>query len=186
MLIATFNCNSVRVRLPIILAWLERHQPDVLALQETKCTDGEFPVDAFTEAGWYVVYRGEKTYNGVAVVTYEVPDEVSFGLGDDGGTSETRLACVRLGDVHVLNTYVPQGHELETDRFRFKLEWFARLRKYVEARFAERQFWGLLFQEPPRSTRRLLQPGPSRPDGSRGRISRGDQGFALDPKKCKE
>jgi len=135
MLIATFNCNSVRVRLPIILAWLQRYTPDVLALQETKCTDEEFPADAFAEAGWYVVYRGQKTYNGVAMVTYELPDEASFGLGDDGGESETRLACVRLGDVHVLNTYVPQGQALGTDRFRFKLDWFARLRKYVAGRF---------------------------------------------------
>ena len=76
MLIATFNCNSVRVRLPIILAWLEKHSPDVLALQETKCTDEQFPADAFTEAGWFVVYRGQKSYNGVAMVTAELPEEV--------------------------------------------------------------------------------------------------------------
>ena len=135
MLIATFNCNSVRVRLPIILAWLGQHQPDVLALQETKCTDEDFPAAAFAEAGWQVAFRGEKKYNGVAMVTREKPDDISFGLGDDEGQSETRLALLRLGDVHVLNTYVPQGTQLESDRFRFKLEWFARLRAVLDARF---------------------------------------------------
>ena len=134
MLIATFNCNSVRVRLPIILAWLEKHSPDVLALQETKCTDEQFPADAFTEAGWFVVYRGQKSYNGVAMVTAELPEEVSFGLGDDDA-SEARLASVRLGDVHVLNTYVPQGQAPGTEQFQFKLDWLDRLRAYLERRF---------------------------------------------------
>jgi len=135
MRIATFNCNSVRVRLPGILAWLAEHDPDVLCLQETKCTDEAFPAEAFAGAGRHVVFRGEKTYNGVAVVTRRQSDEVSFGLGDDDGASQTRLACVRLGDLHVLNTYVPQGYELGTDRFQFKLDWFGRLRNYLARRF---------------------------------------------------
>jgi exodeoxyribonuclease-3 len=135
MLIATFNCNSVRVRLPGILAWLAEHKPDVLALQETKCTDDQFPAAEFAAAGWHAAFRGEKTYNGVAVVTRAKPDEISFGLGDDEGESGTRFAHVRLGDLHVLNTYVPQGFELDSDRFRFKLQWFARLRAYLEKRF---------------------------------------------------
>ena len=135
MLIATFNCNSLRVRLEAVLSWLEKYSPDVLALQETKCPDEQFPAEAFAEAGWFVAYRGQKSYNGVAMVTAELPDEVSFGLGDDDGVSEVRLACVRLGDVHVLNTYVPQGRALDSEQFQFKLEWFARLRKYLESRF---------------------------------------------------
>jgi exodeoxyribonuclease-3 len=136
MLIATFNCNSIRVRLETILAWLAEHRPDVLALQETKCPDESFPADAIREAGWHVVYRGEKSYNGVAVLTAREPDEASFGLGDgDGGESGTRLARVRLGDVHVLNTYVPQGWAIGSEKFRFKLDWLARLRAYVERNF---------------------------------------------------
>jgi exodeoxyribonuclease III len=135
MLIATFNCNSVRARLDAVLAWLESHAPDVLALQETKCADEQFPLAAFEDAGWRVAFRGEKRYNGVAMVTREEPQEVSFGLGDDDGESETRLALLRLGDVWVLNTYVPQGSALETDRFEFKLNWFARVRSLLERRF---------------------------------------------------
>jgi exodeoxyribonuclease-3 len=135
MLIATFNCNSVRMRLEIILDWLDAHQPDVLALQETKCQDAQFPVDAFTEAGWRVAFRGQKSYNGVAMVTAAEPEEVSFGLCDgDGGESETRLAHVRLGDVHVVNTYVPQGRELGSEAFAFKLDWLRRLGEYMRAR----------------------------------------------------
>jgi len=136
MLIATFNCNSVRSRLEVILAWLYRHRPDVLALQETKCADDQFPVQAFTKAGWHVVYRGQKRYNGVAMITRHRPDEVSFGLQDgDEGESEPRLACIKLGALRVLNTYVPQGRELESENFQDKLRWFERLRGYLERNF---------------------------------------------------
>ncbi len=135
MLIATFNCNSIRARLPIVLDWLEKYSPDVLALQETKCTDEMFPVGDFEDAGWHVAFRGQKGYNGVAMVTKDAPDEVSFGLGDDEGQSAPRLACIKYADAQVLNTYVPQGYELGTEKFVFKLEWFVRLRDYLAERF---------------------------------------------------
>lgn len=136
MRIATFNCNSVRKRLPQILAWLDEEQPDVLALQETKVADPLFPEDAFTDAGWHVVFRGEKGYNGVAAVTREPPDEAHYGLEDgDDGESEPRLVAVRLGKVHLVNTYVPQGADLDSPKFAFKLKWFDRLRTYFESRF---------------------------------------------------
>lgn len=130
MRIATFNCNSIRVRLPVILDWLETHKPDILALQETKATDKDFPAAEITDLGWHVVYRGEKSYNGVAVITLKEPESHSFGLGDDGGESETRLACVKVDGVTVVNTYVPQGQSLESDKFTFKLAWLERLRGY--------------------------------------------------------
>ena len=120
----------------IILAWLARHQPDALALQETKCRDEDFPAQVLADAGWRVAYRGEKSYNGVAVITREKPKTVSFGLQDgDHGESETRFAHVRLGPVHLLNSYVPQGRDLESEHFQFKLQWFARVRKYLEDHF---------------------------------------------------
>jgi len=135
MRIATFNCNSVRRRLEPILAWLEQQQPDVLALQETKVVDRDFPGAAFAEAGWQVACRGEKSYNGVAVVSRRQADEISFGLGDgDGGESETRLAHLRFGDLHLINTYVPQGQALESPKFQFKLAWLGRLRAYLDGR----------------------------------------------------
>ena len=136
MLIATFNCNSVRMRLEIILGWLDRYKPDVLALQETKCQDKDFPHQAFTDAGWHVAYRGQKSYNGVAMITRRSPDAISFGLQDgDDGESDPRMACVTLGDVHILNTYIPQGREIDSEHFRFKLDWFSRLKAYLQERF---------------------------------------------------
>ena len=136
MLVATFNCNSVRQRLDAILGWLAAHEPDVLALQETKVRDEEFPAAEIEARGWHVVFRGEKAYNGVAMVTRDRPKEVSFGLGDgDAGASETRLALLRIGDVHVVNTNVPQGQALDSPKFAFKLEWLARLRGFFEERF---------------------------------------------------
>ena len=138
MLIASFNCNSVRARLEIILDWLKAYSPDLLALQETKVRDEEFPLAPFEAAGWHVAFRGQKSYNGVAMITREKPSAVSFGLQDkrDGDQdSGPRLAHVRVHGVHVINTYVPQGQALESDAFRFKLEWFGRLKAYLQKRF---------------------------------------------------
>ena len=132
MLIATFNCNSVRSRLEIVLDWLREHQPEILALQETKVVDEQFPHEAFADEGWQAYYRGEKSYNGVAFITREKPERVSFGLGGDGGESETRLAHIVYGGIDIINTYVPQGRELEHEMFRFKLDWLARLRGYMQ------------------------------------------------------
>ncbi len=133
--VATFNCNGLRARLDLLLPWLDRWQPTVLALQETKCPDDQFPREPFERAGWVPTFRGEKGYNGVAMLTRTVPHAASFGLGDDAGESETRLACIRLGDVHVLNTYVPQGQALDSERFAFKLQWLSRVKAYLDARF---------------------------------------------------
>lgn len=132
MRVATFNCNSVRQRLSAILAWLDGQKPDVLGLQETKVQDADFPLDAFTDAGWSVSFRGQKSYNGVALIACRAPDEVSFGLGDDDGESEPRLVRARFGDLQVINTYVPQGRALDSPNFAFKLEWFARFRLWCD------------------------------------------------------
>ena len=134
MRIATFNCNSIRVRLAAILEWLDEFAPDVLALQETKVVDKDFPAAEIADRGWHVVYRGEKSYNGVAMICREKPSAYSFGLGDDAGESETRLARVTVGGVTVVNTYIPQGQDLASDKFAFKLGWLGRLRRYFDER----------------------------------------------------
>ncbi|MCC8109096.1 MAG: exodeoxyribonuclease III [Planctomycetes bacterium] len=136
MRIATFNCNSIRIRAEAVLAWLAEYKPDILALQETKVPDKDFPAACFEDAGWHVAFRGEKSYNGVAVISRMAPDDVSFGLGDDESASETRLIRVRVGDIHLINTYVPQGQSLLSEKFQFKLEWFSRLRRYLDNGFA--------------------------------------------------
>jgi exodeoxyribonuclease III len=134
MLIATFNCNSIRARLPIVLDWLAAASPDVLALQETKVVDRDFPLLEIEAAGYKAVFRGEKSYNGVAMLLRHEPDEVSFGLQDgDEGASETRLCHIKYEGIQVLNTYVPQGQAFDSPKFPFKLEWLARLARYFEA-----------------------------------------------------
>lgn len=134
MKIATFNCNSVRSRLDTVLRWLADQTPDILCLQETKVQDADFPAAAFTDAGWHVVFKGEKSYNGVAIVSKQPADEVSFGL-DGEPKDEPRLVHARFGALHVLNTYVPQGREIDHPMYAYKLEWFARLTRYLQKRF---------------------------------------------------
>jgi len=139
MIVATFNVNSIRSRLGIVLDWLAAHQPDALAIQETKTPDGEFPEIRFREAGYHVVYRGEKSYNGVALASRLPPQGVRFGFDDGGPADETRLVSARIGPLVVVNTYVPQGRDIEHEMYRYKLEWLARLRRSFERHFTARQ-----------------------------------------------
>lgn len=136
--LATFNANSIRSRLGIVLGWLESHQPDVLCVQETKVQDAEFPAAAFVDAGWHVAYRGEKSYNGVALVSRKPADEVAFGFDDGGPEDATRLVRARFGALHVVNTYVPQGREIDHAMYAYKLAWLARLRGLFDRHYSVR------------------------------------------------
>lgn len=139
MKIATFNANSVRARLPVIVEWLSRHKPDVLCLQETKVEDDGFPKPDFESIGYHATYRGEKSYNGVALLSREPPAEHSFGFDDgEGPADETRLVYARFGPVRIVNTYVPQGREILHPMYQYKLQWLGRLRRYFERRFSPR------------------------------------------------
>ena len=138
MKIATFNVNSIRSRLPILLAWLQTQRPDALGVQETKVTDDEFPAEPFRAAGYHVVFRGEKTYNGVALLSRAEPRGVAFGFDDGGPADETRLVRAQIGPVHVVNTYVPQGREIDHPMYAYKLQWFGRLREYFARHFTPR------------------------------------------------
>lgn len=138
MKIATFNANSIRSRLGIVTSWLAEHQPDVLCIQETKVEDADFPAAAFNDAGYNVVFKGEKSYNGVALVSKLKAADVRFGFDDGGKADGTRLLCAKVGPVHVVNTYVPQGREIDHPMYAYKLEWFARLKRHFEARFDAR------------------------------------------------
>ncbi len=128
--IATFNANSVRIRLPIILDWLAREQPDVLALQETKVTDDLFPRDAFEKAGWNVLCRGQKGYNGVALISKKPLQQPVLRLDSLDTDDQARFISARCGEVLIINTYVPQGFTADSDKFKMKLAYFARLKKY--------------------------------------------------------
>jgi exodeoxyribonuclease-3 len=133
--VATYNCNSVRARLELVLDWLERESPSVLCLQETKVTDADFPVEAFAALGYQVAFRGQKAHAGVAIVSRQELHDVAFGLDDDGDPDEARLARATMGNMTLVNTYVPQGRTTDSVQFQYKLEWLRRLRAFFDRHF---------------------------------------------------
>ena len=136
MKIATFNVNGLRARMPVVLDWLGRNSPVVLCLQETKVQDGEFPLAEFQQAGYHVVYRGRKGYGGVAIVSGGEPAAVEFGLPGAQEKDESRLVRASFGPLTLVNTYVPQGRDPESEWFQYKLRWYSRLRRYFERSFS--------------------------------------------------
>lgn len=126
--IATFNANSIRIRLDQILRWLDQTGVDVLCVQETKVQDADFPRQAFEDAGLHVVFSGQKAQAGVAIISREAPEDVAYGLGDDGPPDCPRLLRVRIHGIHILCAYVPQGRSIDHEMFAYKLEWLVRLR----------------------------------------------------------
>jgi len=133
--IATFNANSVRVRLPIILDWLAENEPDVLALQETKCEDSKFPVAEFEEWGWHTAIHGQKARQGVALVSRRPLGNVRIGFGDPLFPEDCRIISAELDGIAVVNTYVPNGTAVGSDRFEYKLRWLERFRHYLGERY---------------------------------------------------
>nr|XP_061807097.1 exodeoxyribonuclease III-like [Nerophis lumbriciformis] len=136
MKVASWNVNSLKVRLPHVLDWLESEQPDVLGLQETKLTDENFPIDAIKEAGYQVAFSGQKTYNGVALITRETPEDVVTDVPnlDD---PQRRIIAAKVGEVRVVNLYVVNGKEVGSDKFDYKLNWLARVTEYLEQQINE-------------------------------------------------
>jgi len=122
--IASWNINSVRRRLPLLLEWLEANKPDVLCLQETKVEDSDFPALAFKAAGYNALFHGMKAYNGVATLSLAEPELVSH--------KGARLLHTIIDGVHILNTYVPQGNSITSEKYVHKLEWLEDIRKHFE------------------------------------------------------
>jgi exodeoxyribonuclease-3 len=135
--VATWNVNSVRSRLEPVLGWLERERPDVLCLQEIKVETGSFPAEPFAKAGYTSAVYGEKSYNGVAILSRGELTDVRRGLDDGEEQVEpARLVRASAGGMAIVNTYVPQGHEPDSEKFRYKLEWLARLRRFFEREYS--------------------------------------------------
>ena len=135
----------MRTRLDQVLSWLEQNQPDLLCLQETKVDDPLFPIQAFEAAGWKVSIHGQKSYNGVALVSREPLDDVRCGFSAElpnDAEAETlgeqkRLISALLDGVRVLNLYVPNGSSLSSEKYPYKLSWLGCLKRYLDAQ-AER------------------------------------------------
>jgi exodeoxyribonuclease-3 len=132
MKIATWNVNSVTARLPLVTKWLETAEPDVLCLQELKCTDEKFPAEQFAALGYKSVAFGQRTYNGVAIVSRSEAEDVQRGFPDDEEGAQARLLAATVGGVRIVNVYVPNGQFVGSDKYRFKLEWMQRLRRFFD------------------------------------------------------
>lgn len=135
MKIGSFNVNSIRSRLPIVLRWLAKNRPDVLCVQETKVQDVDFPAEAFDNAGYKYVFKGQKSYNGVAIFSKTKIKNVKFGFKNEP-KDESRLIAAEIGSIFVVNTYVPQGDSPESEKFQYKLNWFKRLSKFFKKNLA--------------------------------------------------
>jgi exodeoxyribonuclease-3 len=133
--IATWNVNSLRVRLAHVLDWLAREQPDVLALQETKLKDEDFPADEFTRLGYEVRFSGQATYNGVALISREAGDGIRTEL-EGFGDQQRRVLAATVAGVRIYNLYVPNGQSVDSDKYRYKLDWLAALRAQIERELA--------------------------------------------------
>jgi exodeoxyribonuclease III len=132
MIVATWNLNSVRAREGRLVGFLERARPDVLCLQETKVEDGAFPRDRLRMLGYASVVHGQRTYNGVAILARVEPEDVRRGLDDGADDPQARLVSARVAGVRVVSVYVPNGSEVGSDKYAYKLRWLERLRSYLD------------------------------------------------------
>ena len=128
--VASWNVNSLNVRLPHVLAWCDAAQPDIVALQETKMTDDRFPVDELLDAGYRSVFSGQKTYNGVAILSREpASDSVTDieGLDDP----QRRILAATVGDVRIIDLYVVNGSEVGSEKFAYKMHWLQQVTAFI-------------------------------------------------------
>ena len=132
MQIVTWNVNSVRARLPRVLEFLERVRPDVVCLQETKCLEDQFPYEPIQDAGYQCAVFGQKTYNGVAILSKKRIEDVHKGFDED---PEARVISAQVEDVLIVNAYVVNGQQVGADKYNYKLDWLRRLRDHVKSNF---------------------------------------------------
>jgi len=130
--IATWNVNSLRVRMEHLKTWLGGHPVDVMALQETKTEDSKFPESEFRALGWTAVAHGQRTYNGVALLSRSTPTDVRTGIPGYADT-QARVLAATVSGVRIINVYVPNGQAPGTDKYAYKLAWMAALQGYIRS-----------------------------------------------------
>ncbi len=133
MKIASWNINSIRARQERLLEYLASRAPDVLCLQELKCVDDSFPGEALGQAGYHFVSHGQKTYNGVAILSKLPQQEATRGLQDGVEDPQSRVIAATIGGLRVVSIYAPNGQAPGTEAYAYKLEWFRRLRAWLRA-----------------------------------------------------
>lgn len=126
--IATWNVNSIKVRLPQLVCWLKLYQPDILAIQETKIEDINFPIKHFLDSGYQVIFTGQKAYNGVAILSILPAQDITFGTQN---SDQKRLIGATIGQIRIINIYVPNGQAVGSDKYRYKLIWLNNLYKFI-------------------------------------------------------
>lgn len=131
MKIATWNVNSLKVRLPQVLAWIDDNQPDILALQETKTVDEKFPHDEFTAAGYHRVFAGQKMYNGVALLSKHEIQEVSYDI-PHLPDPQRRILVATIAGIRIINLYVPNGESIRSEKYTYKLAWLEKVTHYIQ------------------------------------------------------
>ncbi|MEM9169017.1 MAG: exodeoxyribonuclease III [Pseudomonadota bacterium] len=144
MKLATFNVNSINARLPRILAWFDDAKPDAVVLQEIKCVDEKFPADAFEERGYNVAVHGQKTYNGVALLSKHPIDDVTRGLPGDDADAQARyieaLICPDDAEpVRLCGLYLPNGNPAPGPKYDYKLAWMRRLKARAQTLLADEE-----------------------------------------------
>ena len=141
--IATFNVNSVNARMPILGPWLEKERIDVVALQEIKCQDEKFPLEALEELGYHAAVRGQKSYNGVAILSREPFEEVIRPQVDFCDENEARIILAKIDGLWIVNTYIPQGRDVEHEQFSYKLNFLDGMGRFLieEGYAGEKMIW---------------------------------------------
>jgi exodeoxyribonuclease-3 len=135
MRLATWNVNSLKVRLPQVLDWLKAHQPDVLCLQETKLEDAKFPASEISAAGYQALFSGQKTYNGVAILSRAVASNALTAI-PDFDDPQKRVLAASIGALRAVCLYVPNGQSVDSDKYRYKLEWLAAVTAWLKHELA--------------------------------------------------
>ena len=138
MKLATWNVNSLNVRLPRVLDWLATTRPDILCLQETKMEDAKFPRQAFTDAGYAAYFTGQRTYNGVALVVrdgFGPVDDIVLGL-PGFADEQKRVIAATVAGIRIVDFYVPNGQSVDSDKYRYKLDWCRAAATFVGAELA--------------------------------------------------
>ena len=131
MRIATWNVNSLKVRLPHVVDWLAANQPDVLCLQELKQEDSQFPLAELQQAGYQAVFSGQKTYNGVAILSKSVPADVQYGI-PNFLDEQKRVIAATINGIRIVCVYIPNGQSLDSDKYQYKLAWLTALLAWLK------------------------------------------------------
>jgi exodeoxyribonuclease III len=136
MKIATWNINSLKARLAHVLQWLDEQKPDILALQELKLTNEAFPLQAINDAGYQAIFSGQKTYNGVAILSRTAATEIVTDF-PDYPDPQRRILAATIANLRIVNLYVPNGSSIGSDKYQYKLAWLAQLHNYLKITLAE-------------------------------------------------